>query len=30
VVGYALVKAMALVRHRLLIWHQEAEAASTA
>jgi ABC-type nitrate/sulfonate/bicarbonate transport system permease component len=30
VVGYALVKAMALVRHRLLIWHQEAEAPSTA
>ncbi len=25
VVGYALVKAMALVRRRLLIWHQEAE-----
>jgi ABC-type nitrate/sulfonate/bicarbonate transport system permease component len=30
VVGYALVKAMALVRRRLLIWHQEAEAPSTA
>ena len=29
VVGYALVKAMALVRHRLLIWHQEAEVPST-
>jgi ABC-type nitrate/sulfonate/bicarbonate transport system permease component len=25
VVGYALVKAMALVRRRLLIWHQEAQ-----
>ncbi len=24
VVGYALVKAMALLRRRLLIWHQEA------
>jgi ABC-type nitrate/sulfonate/bicarbonate transport system permease component len=24
VVGYALVKAMALIRRRLLIWHQEA------
>jgi len=29
VVGYALVKAMALARRRLLIWHQEAEAPST-
>ena len=29
VVGYALVKAMALVRRRLLIWHQEAGAPST-
>jgi ABC-type nitrate/sulfonate/bicarbonate transport system permease component len=28
-VGYALVKAMALVRRRLLIWHQEAQAPST-
>jgi ABC-type nitrate/sulfonate/bicarbonate transport system permease component len=28
-VGYALVKAMALVRRRLLIWHQEALAPST-
>ena len=28
-VGYALVKAMALVRHRLLIWHQEAQAPTT-
>ncbi len=26
VIGYALVKAMALVRRRLLIWHQEANA----
>jgi ABC-type nitrate/sulfonate/bicarbonate transport system permease component len=24
VVGCALVKAMALIRHRLLMWHQEA------
>jgi ABC-type nitrate/sulfonate/bicarbonate transport system permease component len=30
VVGYGLVKAMALVRRRLLIWHQEALAPSTA
>jgi ABC-type nitrate/sulfonate/bicarbonate transport system permease component len=29
-VGYCLVKAMALVRRRLLIWHQEASAPSTA
>ncbi len=29
VVGYALVKAMALVRRRLLIWHQEAAAPYT-
>jgi len=29
VVGYALVKAMALMRRRLLIWHQEAQAPST-
>jgi ABC-type nitrate/sulfonate/bicarbonate transport system permease component len=29
VVGYVLVKAMALVRRRLLIWHQEAQAPST-
>jgi taurine transport system permease protein len=29
VVGYALVKAMAVVRRRLLIWHQEALAPST-
>jgi ABC-type nitrate/sulfonate/bicarbonate transport system permease component len=28
-VGYALVKAMALVRRRFLIWHQEAQAPST-
>jgi taurine transport system permease protein len=28
-VGYVLVKAMALVRRRLLIWHQEARAPST-
>ena len=28
VVGYALVKAMVLIRRRLLIWHQEAEADS--
>jgi len=25
VVGYVLVKAMAVIRRRLLIWHQEAE-----
>jgi ABC-type nitrate/sulfonate/bicarbonate transport system permease component len=30
VIGYCLVKAMALVRHRLLIWHQEANAPTTA
>jgi ABC-type nitrate/sulfonate/bicarbonate transport system permease component len=30
VVGYCLVKAMALVRRRLLIWHQEAHDPSTA
>jgi ABC-type nitrate/sulfonate/bicarbonate transport system permease component len=29
VIGYALVKAMAVVRRRLLIWHQEAQAVST-
>jgi ABC-type nitrate/sulfonate/bicarbonate transport system permease component len=29
VVGYALVKIMSLVRHRLLLWHQEAVAPST-
>jgi len=26
VIGYVLVKAMALIRRRLLIWHQEANA----
>ena len=30
VVGYALVKAMALIRRRLLIWHQEAAEPTTA
>ena len=30
VVGYVLVKAMAMIRRRLLIWHQEASAPSTA
>jgi ABC-type nitrate/sulfonate/bicarbonate transport system permease component len=30
VVGYCLVKAMALVRRRLLIWHQEAQDPATA
>ena len=30
VVGYILVKAMARIRRRLLIWHQEANAPSTA
>jgi taurine transport system permease protein len=29
VVGYVLVKAMAIVRRHLLIWHQEAQAPST-
>jgi ABC-type nitrate/sulfonate/bicarbonate transport system permease component len=29
VVGYVLVKGMSLVRRRLLIWHQEAQAPST-
>ena len=29
VVGYGLVKAMAIARRRLLIWHQEAQAPST-
>ena len=29
VVGYALVKAMALTRRRLLIWHQETAAPYT-
>jgi ABC-type nitrate/sulfonate/bicarbonate transport system permease component len=28
-IGYVLVKAMALVRRRLLMWHQEAQAPST-
>jgi ABC-type nitrate/sulfonate/bicarbonate transport system permease component len=30
VVGYVLVKGMALLRHRLLIWHQEANEPTTA
>jgi ABC-type nitrate/sulfonate/bicarbonate transport system permease component len=30
VIGYALVKIMALIRRRLLIWHQEANAPPTA
>jgi len=30
VVGYCLIKAMALIRRRLLIWHQEANAPTTA
>ena len=30
VVGYALIKLMAVLRRRLLIWHQEAQAPSTA
>jgi ABC-type nitrate/sulfonate/bicarbonate transport system permease component len=29
ILGYVLVKAMAIVRHRLLLWHQEALAPST-
>jgi ABC-type nitrate/sulfonate/bicarbonate transport system permease component len=28
IVGYALIKAMAVIRRRLLVWHQEAEAAA--
>jgi NitT/TauT family transport system permease protein len=28
-VGYVLVKGMALLRSRLLVWHQEATAPST-
>ena len=30
VVGYVLIKLMAVLRRRLLIWHQEAQAPSTA
>ena len=30
VIGYALVKSMALLRHRLLLWHQEAQEPTTA
>ncbi len=30
IIGYILVKTMALIRRRLLIWHQEANAPSTA
>jgi ABC-type nitrate/sulfonate/bicarbonate transport system permease component len=30
IVGYCLVKAMSVIRRRLLIWHQEASAPSTA
>ena len=30
VIGYALIKGMALIRHRLLIWHQEAIEPTTA
>jgi NitT/TauT family transport system permease protein len=30
VVGFCLVKGMALVRRRLLIWHQEAQEPTTA
>jgi ABC-type nitrate/sulfonate/bicarbonate transport system permease component len=30
VVGYCLVKTMALIRRRLLIWHQEANEPTTA
>jgi ABC-type nitrate/sulfonate/bicarbonate transport system permease component len=29
VVGYCLVKAMAILRHRLLLWHQETMEPST-
>jgi len=30
VVGYVLVKAMSLLRRRLLVWHQEANEPTTA
>jgi ABC-type nitrate/sulfonate/bicarbonate transport system permease component len=30
IVGYVLIKAMSLLRHRLLIWHQEANEPTTA
>jgi ABC-type nitrate/sulfonate/bicarbonate transport system permease component len=30
VVGYALIKGMAMLRRRLLLWHQEANDPSTA
>jgi hypothetical protein len=30
VVGYALVKTMALIRRRLLVWHQETNEPATA
>jgi taurine transport system permease protein len=30
IVGYVLIKAMSLLRHRLLIWHQEAHDPTTA
>jgi len=30
VVGYGLVKGMAVLRRRLLLWHQEAQEPSTA
>ena len=30
VIGYALVRSMALLRHRLLLWHQEAQEPTTA
>jgi ABC-type nitrate/sulfonate/bicarbonate transport system permease component len=29
IVGYVLVKGMAVIRRRLLLWHQEAVAPST-
>jgi ABC-type nitrate/sulfonate/bicarbonate transport system permease component len=29
IVGFILIKAMAMLRHRLLVWHQEASAPST-
>ena len=30
VIGYVLIKAMAIIRRRLLIWHPEANAPATA
>ena len=30
IVGYVMIKAMAILRRRLLIWHQEAQEPTTA